>query len=27
LITNMLKAVRSGGEIQNAVEWSTSKTL
>ena len=27
LITNILKAVRSGGEIQNSVEWSTSKTL
>ena len=27
LITNMLKAVRSGGEIQNAVEWSTPKIL
>ena len=26
LITNMLRAVKSGGEIQNTVEWSTSKT-
>ena len=27
LLTNMLSAVKSGGEIQNTVEWSTSKTL
>lgn len=27
LLTNMLRAVKSGGEIQNTVEWSTSKTL
>lgn len=26
LLTNMLRAVKSGGEIQNTVEWSTSKT-